>query len=138
MSSHAGPDATRRKLLLSTPVVTTLAAIPWITAPAVANSPAMRTGRQTVLIVDARLRLSGSSLQGMHANGTVVLELSGDVVRFWQSAASTILREPATRILGLTRWSDLLVLRGLAAETRRHLRHEALDEPSGAIAWMIS
>ena len=138
MSSPTGPDPARRRFLASTPVLTCLTSIPWVTAPVLAEATDMRPSTRTALIVDPRLQLSESSLQPMRANGTVVLQLAGDVVRFWQSDACAILREPGTRILGLTRWSDLLVLRGLAAETRRHLRHEAPDQASGAIAWMIS
>mgnify|MGYP006294289999 CR=1 FL=1 len=43
-----------------------------------------------------------------------------------------------TRLFGVTRWSDYLIVKGLAAETRRHTRHEQHHAESGHFTWLIA
>jgi hypothetical protein len=42
------------------------------------------------------------------------------------------------RLAGLTSWPDLLVFRGLASESRRHLLHEQQDSATGTFHWLIA
>ena len=90
-----------------------------------------------VLVHDPRLATPAELLRGFESRGTRTIALSGDPVWFWRSAAGAQLREPSNQLLGVTGWADLLVFRGLAAETRRHLRYEKLAA-SGIFIWLIA
>jgi hypothetical protein len=92
----------------------------------------------SVVLHDPRLELSEDVAARIAANGTRVIALTDDPVRLWRSEIGELLREPDTRLFGLTRWADFLIVRGLAAESRRHVRHERLDEASGALVWLIA
>lgn len=95
-------------------------------------------GRGTAFVLhDARLPLPADVLARLTAAGTRIITLSGDPVRFWRSADADPLRERSARLYGLTRWADFLIFRGLAAETRRHVRYERLEPASDAFTWLI-
>jgi hypothetical protein len=66
------------------------------------------------------------------------MSLDGDLVRMWRDDLGAELRNPETQLMGLTRWADLLIVRGLAAESRRHLRFERHDTQSDAFTWLIA
>lgn len=91
----------------------------------------------SVLLHDPRLAMPPEVVQRFDARGTRTIALSGDPVWFWRSAESAQLRDPATQLLGVTGWPELLVFRGLAAETRRHLRYEKIAG-SGTFIWLIA
>jgi hypothetical protein len=95
------------------------------------------TARASVVVHDPRLAVSPDILRRLDARGARTIALTGDPVWFWRSVAGAQLREPATQLLGITGWAELLVFRGLAAETRRHLRHEKLAT-AGTFIWLIA
>jgi hypothetical protein len=99
----------------------------WETAP-----------KSSVVLHDPGIAVPPEVLRRLSANGASTISLNGDPVWFWRSAAGAPLRDPATTLLGVTGWADLLVFRGLAAETRRHLRYERLDAATGTFIWMIA
>jgi hypothetical protein len=112
-------------------------------AAAVTGTAAVSTGDgaagQGVAIVlrDPRLALPDDVATRLAANGARVITLQGDPVHFWRSEAAEELRRPGTRLYGLTRWADFLIFRGLAAETRRHVRYERLHPETDAFTWLI-
>jgi hypothetical protein len=103
-------------------------------ALAVTASVTAGTAGKSVVLYDPRLV---SSLRTLDAKGTRIIALSGDPVWFWRSGAGAVLREPDTQVLGITGWAELLVFRGLAAETRRHLRYEKLTSDA-TFTWLIA
>jgi hypothetical protein len=94
-------------------------------------------GGASILLHDPGLALSGAIRQRLDAEGARTIALIGDPVWLWRSDAGASLREPGTQLLGITGWAELLVFRGLAAETRRHLRHERLAS-DGVFIWLIA
>ena len=94
--------------------------------------------RASVVLHDPRIPLEAAVVQRFEAEGTRVIALDDDPVLLWRSEVGRVLREPGTRLLGITRWADLLIVRGLAAETRRHLRYEKLDAGAGTFTWLIA
>jgi hypothetical protein len=94
--------------------------------------------KASVLLQGSGMAVPKEVLRRLEANGASTIALDGDPVWFWRSAAGAPLRDPATTLLGVTGWADLLVFRGLAAETRRHLRYEKLDASTGTFIWMIA
>lgn len=92
----------------------------------------------SVVLHDPRIPVPQDVLRRLDANGARTVALHGDPVWFWRSEAGAPLRDPATTLMGVTGWAELLVFRGLAAETRRHLRHEKLDAATGTFIWMIA
>lgn len=98
----------------------------WATAP-----------RASVVLHDPRIPMPPEVRRRLDANGARIVALEGDPVWFWRSKTAEQLRNPATQLLGVTGWADLLVFRGLAAETRRHLRYERLAS-GGTFVWLIA
>jgi hypothetical protein len=92
----------------------------------------------SIVLHDPRIALNVDTVSGLQANGVRVVTLYEDPVRLWRSEQGAELRNPNTRLLGVTRWADLLIVRGLAAETRRHVRHERYDAGADHFIWLIS
>lgn len=134
MNDADRPQVGRREFLAGS-VAATGAGI--AAEPAVA-APLLLSGRASVVLHDPRIALEAGLVQRFVAEGTCVIPLEEDPVRLWRSEVGALLREPGTRLLGITRWADLLIVRGLAAETRRHLRYEKLDEQAGTFTWLIA
>jgi hypothetical protein len=59
-------------------------------------------------------------------------------VRQWRGHQAWLLAHRETRLFGVTRWPDFLIVRGLAAESRRRVRHESLDPATGVMTWLIA
>jgi hypothetical protein len=95
-------------------------------------------GANTVLLHDPRIRLPVELTQRLTASGARIVPIDGDVVRMWRGGIGQVLADPATRLLGITRWPDLLMVRGLAFETRRYLRQERFDAGSDSFIWLIA
>lgn len=91
-----------------------------------------------VVLHDPRIALPADIAGRLAANGARLVPLEGDVVRLWRGELAAVLGDPATRLLGVTRWPELLIVRGLAAESRRHLRHEQFDPGSASFIWLIA
>jgi len=95
-------------------------------------------GSATVVLHDPRIDLPADVAARLKANGARIITLGDDPVRLWRTEIGAVLREPDTRLFGVTRWSDYLIVRGLAAETRRHARHEQHHPESGHFTWLIA
>jgi hypothetical protein len=92
----------------------------------------------SVVLHDPRIPMSAAVAESLRANGAQLITLDGDPVRLWRSEVGRLLAQPGTRLFGLTRWADYLIVKGLAAETRRHTRHEQLHADSGHFTWLIA
>jgi hypothetical protein len=95
-------------------------------------------GSATVVLHDPRIALPADVAARLKANGARVIALDDDPVRLWRTEIGAVLGQPDTKLFGLTRWSDYLIVRGLAAETRRHTRHEQHHADSGHFTWLIA
>lgn len=94
--------------------------------------------RNAVVLHDPRILMPAEVASRLGANGARTIALKGDPVWFWRSKAGAPVRDPATTLLGVTGWAELLVFRGLAAETRRHLRYEKLNASTGTFIWLVA
>lgn len=86
--------------------------------------------RQYRIPDDVQTRLAG--------RGARVLPLDDDPVRMWRGEWAPLLTQRDTRLLGATRWPEFLMIQGLAAESRRHVRYQRLDAATGALVWLIA
>lgn len=131
-----GTDRSRRGFLLGSAVAASAATLS-------ASSPAalglvQQADAGVVVLHDRRIALPADIASRLAANGARLVALEGDVVRLWRGELAAVLGDPATRLLGVTRWPELLIVRGLAAESRRHLRHEQFDPGSASFIWLIA
>jgi len=94
--------------------------------------------RALVVLQDTRIQLDPVIEKRLFVSGVKVIPLTEDPVRLWRSDAGELLRKPETRLLGVTGWADYLMVRGLAAESRRHVRHEHHEPESGTFTWLIA
>jgi len=116
-----------------------------ITAAAISASAAQASvetleaaASASVVLHDPRIAMDAAVADRLAANGARVIALDDDPVRMWRSQIGAVLANPETRLLGVTRWADLLIVRGLAAESRRHVRYEKLDAATGTFTWLIA
>ena len=91
----------------------------------------------TVVLHDVKLAMDPGVAARLAANGARVIALTDDPVRMWRGELGAVLRDPSTRLLGVTHWADFLIVRGLAAESRRHVRFEKLEPAAGTFTWLI-
>ncbi len=92
----------------------------------------------SVVLHDPRIPMSREVAARLTANGARIIALDGDAVRLWRTEVGTLLARPDTRLFGLTRWADYLIVKGLAAESRRHTRHEQHHAEGGHFTWLIA
>ena len=92
----------------------------------------------TVVLHDPRIPLPPEVAERLTANGARIIALDDDPVRMWRTEVGELLRHPDTRLFGVTHWADYLIVRGLAAETRRHTRHEQHHAATGHFTWLIA
>jgi hypothetical protein len=91
----------------------------------------------SVLLHDPRFALAADLRQRLQSNRARIIALTGDPVRLWRDELGTLLQARDTRLLGITRWPEFLVIRGLAAESRLHVRYQRVDA-AGASVWLIA
>lgn len=94
--------------------------------------------RASVVLHDKRITMDPAIAQRLAGNGAQVIALTDDPVRLWRSEVGELLKQPDTRLFGVTLWADYLIVRGLAAESRRHVRHERHDPEAGTFTWLIA
>jgi hypothetical protein len=92
----------------------------------------------SIVLHDPRLSIDAAVASRLEAAGARFIALTDDPVRQWRGAQRELLAHRDTRLFGITRWPDFLIIRGLAAETRRLVRHEKLDPASGVMTWLIA
>jgi hypothetical protein len=96
------------------------------------------TDQASVVLHDARFTLPADVQQRLQSNGARIVRLQEDPVRMWRDELGALLAPPDTRLLGVTRWPEFLMIRGMAAESRRHVRYQRMDASTGAIIWLIA
>lgn len=111
------------------------------TSPALAAAaddlPALGDGTMVVL-QDRRLQLPDELRARLDASGSRLLTLDPDPVRMWRGEHAALLQGADTRLLGVTPWIEFVMIRGLAAESRRRVRYQRFDADSNAVVWLIA
>ena len=92
----------------------------------------------SVVLHDPRIALPDDVARRLAENGARIITLDADPVRLWRTEVGELLRRPDTRLFGVTRWADYLIVRGLAAESRRHTRHEQHHPGTEHFTWLIA
>jgi hypothetical protein len=138
MSHESEVKADRRQFLVGGAAATAGVASLNAVADAAPRDAAAFAASASVVLHDPQLSMPADIAARLSANGARVIALDEDPVRMWRSEIGAVLADPSTRLLGITRWADLLIVKGLAAETRRHVRFEKLDADSGTFTWLIA
>lgn len=108
-------------------------------ASAAATAASADTAAATIVLRDHRHALPDAVIRRLAGNGARVIALAADPVRQWRSSEDApLLAARATCLLGVTRWPEFLLVRGLAEESGRRVRQQQLDAGSGAIVWLIA
>ncbi len=94
--------------------------------------------RVSLLLHDRRITPDARLVERMHARSARVMVLAEDPVRQWRDQSGDWLQRRDTRLMGITRWPDFLMLRGLAAESRRHVRFASPVSADGVLTWLIA
>ena len=136
MKNAPGLRTSRRQLLAGGGWAVATAATVSGTAVAGASLPDL-AGSASVILHDHRFALPADMQQRLSANGARIVALGDDPVRMWRTEIGTLLGQRDTRLLGVTRWPEFLLVRGLAAESRRHVRYQRVDPETGATIWLI-
>jgi hypothetical protein len=137
MNGWRSLPATRRQFLLAG--AATAGAGAMLPLPAAQAATLLDSANAaTCVLHDPRIQLDAALVQRLQSRGARIIALEEDPVRQWRRAAGTPLVQRGTRLLGITRWSDLLLVRGLAAESRRHLRFESQPGDDGVLTWLIA
>jgi hypothetical protein len=76
--------------------------------------------RPSLLVYDSR---APKSLAFARAASVPVIDVAREDARFWRSLRAS---QPAGRIVGLTSWSDLVIIRGLLEEQGKRLVFETV------------
>ena len=137
MSKSLNSLTSRRRFMAGASVAGAAIAAAASAGTAVTASVAEAAASATVVLHDPQFDLPPEVAARLAGNGAKLIALEGDPVRLWRSQVGQVLTHPQTRLFGVTRWADLLIVRGLAAETRRHLRHEQFHQSSGYFTWLI-
>jgi hypothetical protein len=103
-----------------------------------ASAALLAASKASVVLHDPRLAIDAQVAARLEASGARFIALAEDPVRQWRGTQRELLEHRETRLFGITRWPDFLIVRGLAAETRRLVRHEILDPASGVMTWLIA
>jgi len=129
--------ATRREVLKGTALTLAAGALAARAQVAVSDMAGMDAERVSVVLLDRQFGLSGSQLR-LARQGARIVHLEADPVRMWRGALAPLLAARSTRLLGRTTWPQFLMVRGLAEESGRRVRHQQLDAADGAITWLIA
>lgn len=133
--------ASRRRFLQGTVALTgagAMSATAGLLLPPTVAAFATAGAKTTVVLHDPRLALDARRIASLAASGARIIALEADPVRQWRGIERELLANSQTRILGMTRWPEFLIVRGLAAESRRRVRHESMDATTGVMTWLIA
>jgi hypothetical protein len=92
----------------------------------------------SVLLHDRRVTPDAALMDRMRARQARLVVLREDPVRQWRDESAAWLAQRDARLLGITRWPDFLMLRGLAAESRLHVRFASAVSEAGVLTWLIA
>jgi hypothetical protein len=130
---------TRRAMLAAASAgVAGTIALPVSAATSLAGATDATHEAATIILQDARLPLPADVQARLRGNGARVITLEGDPVRMWRGELASILDRRETRLLGVTRWTEFLLIQGLAAESRRRVRYQRFDGATDAMVWLIA
>ncbi len=132
----SAPRASRREMLAGAGMA--LAGAPLALSANAAPVPTAPGNDATIVLQDRRYALPQAVIQRLGGNGARVMALEADPVRQWRGEQAPLLAARGTRLLGVTGWPQFLLVRGLAEESGRRVRHSRLDVASGAIVWLIA
>jgi hypothetical protein len=107
-------------------------------APAPADEMKDAAAYATVILHDPRVPIDATVQAQLTRNGARHIALTDDPVRLWRGDLKALLSHPGTRLFGVTLWADFLIVRGLAAESRRHVQFERLEPTTGTITFLIA
>jgi len=127
---------TRRRFLQGSAALTGAGALLSPAGPAQAAATLLAASQASVVLHDPRIALDSAVVARLESAGARFIPLTGDPVRLWRGNPELLAR--GTRVFGITRWPDFLIVRGLAAENRRLVRHESLDPATGVMTWLIA
>lgn len=132
MSEWLDASLSRREVLLGG------AATAALLAPIAAQAARLAEGQGvSVLVHDRRIAPDVPLIRNLQARGARIVLLGEDPVRQWRDEAAPWLLARDARLMGITRWPDFLMLRGLAAESRRHVRFVSPVSGDGVLTWLI-
>jgi hypothetical protein len=138
MSGLRDTRTNRRRFLTGAGGVVGVAATAFAPGAVQAAGQLAAAASASVVLHDPRIALPEDVAEGLAANGARIITLGDDPVRLWRTEVGALLRRPDTRLFGVTRWADYLIVRGLAAESRRHTRHEQHHPGTGHFTWLIA
>lgn len=98
----------------------------------------MPAANSTVVVQDRRLALPEDLRARLGEDGVKLVTLEQDPVRMWRGEHARLLQSAETRLMGVTPWIEFVMIRGLAAETRRRVRYQRFDADSNAMVWLIA
>ena len=136
----SSPRATRRQFVTGAAMAGTLVATTAATTAVSASgvSAVEAAGQASVVLHDRRIAIDEALRARFLGGGATFIELTDDPVRQWRGEIAALLAHPDTRLFGITQWSDYLLVRGMAAETRRHVKHESRASGDGVLTWLIA
>jgi hypothetical protein len=92
----------------------------------------------TIILQDPRHALPDAVQRRLAGNGARLVHLEADPVRQWRGDSAALLAARATRLLGVTRWPEFLLVRGLAEESGRRVRYQRFNAARGVMVWLIA
>ena len=140
MSHHAQELLSRRQVLIGSAAGAGALAVLVPAQGAVLDIATSLAAEQRVslLLHDRRFAPDAALVERMQARGARIMALAEDPVRQWRDQSGDWLQRSDTRLMGITRWPDFLMLRGLAAESRRHVRFASPVSADGVLTWLIA
>jgi hypothetical protein len=136
MSGRVQSTLSRRAVLIGGAAATGATMLTPLTAEAAWISADVQGVR--VLLHDRRMAPDAALTHRLQAQGARIVLLGEDPVRQWRDQSAAWLARSDARLMGITRWHDFLMLRGLAAETRRHVRFASPVSDEGVLTWLIA
>jgi hypothetical protein len=138
MSEPLDTNTSRRRFLTGVGGVVGAATAAVSPSAVLAANELAAAASASVVLLDPRIALPRDVARRLAANGARIIALTEDPVRIWRTDVGALLRRPDTRLFGVTRWADYLIVRGLAAESRRHTRHEQHHAQTEHFTWLIA
>jgi hypothetical protein len=132
------PISSRRRFLKGSVALTGAGALATTGRTTEASRLLLAASKATVVLHDPRLAIDVQVVARLESAGARFVALTDDPVRQWRGAERELLSNRDTRLFGVTRWPDFLIVRGLAAESRRRVRHESMDSATGVMTWLIA
>ena len=127
----------RRDMLAGAAMALAGAALPARGARA-AGETSIAAGDATIVLQDRRFALPAGLQRQLDEHGARLVALEADPVRQWRGAGARLLAARGTRLAGVTRWPEFLIIRGLAEESGRRVRFQQFDAAAGAMVWLIA